>query len=294
MSAARAAFWEREKRVWPHHELSRFVNAAGIRWHVQQTGSGPPLLLVHGTGASVHTWRDLLPAFAANHTVLAIDLPGHAFTEAVPSARYTLRGMSDSLAELLQRLGFSPTHCVGHSAGAVILCRMALDRHIAPRRIVSLNGAFLPLGGAAGVFFSPIARLFAGTALVPRLIAWRGGEADAVDRVIQGTGSKLDRRGIDLYARLVREPQHIAGALGMMGNWNLHSFERDLSRLETPVTLIAASNDRAVPPAQARHIETRMPQATVVQVPGLGHLAHEEAPQRFVGLVGEALTSLCV
>jgi magnesium chelatase accessory protein len=80
----------------------------------------------------------------------------------------------------------------------------------------------------------------------------------------------------------------------MMGNWNLHSFERDLSRLETPVTLIAASNDRAVPPAQARHIETRMPQATVVQVPGLGHLAHEEAPQRFVGLVGEALTSLCV
>jgi magnesium chelatase accessory protein len=293
LSAARTAFWEREKRSWPHHELSRFVSAAGIRWHVQQAGSGPPMLLVHGTAASVHSWRDLLPAFAADYTVLAADLPGHAFTEAVPAARYSLRGMSESLAELLQRLGFAPTFCVGHSAGAAILCRMALDRYIAPRRIVSLNGAFLPLGGAAGVFFSPIAKVFAGTALVPRLISWRGGEAVAVDRVIQGTGSKLDARGVDLYARLVREPQHIAGALGMMGNWNLHSFERELSRLETPVTLIAAANDRAVPPSQARRIEARLPQATLVQVPGLGHLAHEEAPQRFVGLVGEALTSLC-
>jgi magnesium chelatase accessory protein len=294
LNTTRAAFWEREKRSWPHHDLSRFVTAAGIRWHVQQAGSGPPLLLVHGTGASVHSWRELLPEFAADYTVLAMDLPGHAFTEAVPSSRCTLRGMSESLAELLRRLGFSPTHCVGHSAGAAILCRMALDRHIAPRRIVSLNGAFLPLGGAAGVFFSPIARLFAGTALVPRLISWRGGEADAVDRVIQGTGSKLDRRGVELYARLVREPQHIAGALGMMGNWNLHNFERELIRLETPVTLIAAANDRAVPPEQARRIEARLPQANVVHVPRLGHLAHEEAPQRFVGLVGEALTSLCV
>jgi magnesium chelatase accessory protein len=294
LSGGRAAFWEREKRSWPHHELSRFVTAAGIRWHIQQAGSGPPLLLVHGTAASVHSWRDLLPAFAANYTVLAADLPGHAFTEAVPSDRYSLRGMSESLTELLQRLGFSPAYCVGHSAGAAILCRMALDRRIAPRRLVSLNGAFLPLGGAAGLLFSPIAKLFAGTALVPRLISWRGGETGAVDRVIQGTGSKLDRTGIDLYARLVREPQHIAGALGMMGNWNLHSFERDLSRLETPVTLIVAANDRAVPPSQARRIEARLPQATLINVPGLGHLAHEEAPQRFIGLVGGALTALCV
>jgi magnesium chelatase accessory protein len=294
LSVGRATFWDREKRFWPHADLSRFVAAAGIRWHVQQAGSGPPMLLVHGTGASVHSWRDLLPAFAADYTVLAVDLPGHAFTEAAAAARYSLHGMSESLAELLQRLGFSPAYCVGHSAGAAILCRMALDRRITPRRIVSLNGAFLPLGGAAGVFFSPIARLFAGTTLVPRLISWRGGEALAVDRVIQGTGSKLDRRGIDLYARLVREPQHIAGALGMMGSWNLHSFERDLSRLETPVTLIAAGNDRAVPPAQARRIEAHLPQASLVHVPGLGHLAHEEAPQRFVGLVREAFTSLCV
>jgi len=294
LSVGRAAFWEREKRSWPHHDLSRFVTAAGIRWHIQQAGSGPPLLLVHGTGASLHSWRDLLPAFAADYTVLAADLPGHAFTDAVAPARYSLHGMSESLAELLLHLGFAPTYCVGHSAGAAILCRMALDGRIAPRRIVSLNGAFLPLGGAAAVLFAPIAKLFAATTLVPRLVSWRGGEALAVDRVIQGTGSKLDPRGIDLYARLVREPQHIAGALGMMGNWNLHGFERELSWLETPVTLIAAANDRAVPAAQVRRIEARLPRAQVVHVPGLGHLAHEEAPERFVGLVGDALRSLCM
>ena len=224
MISDRREFWERERHHWPNHEFSRFVAAGGIRWHVQQSGTGPPLLLVHGTGASTHSWRDLWPLLAQRYTVIAADLPGHAFTASAPPARCSLRGMSQALATLLATLDVAPTYCIGHSAGAAILCRMALDRHIAPRQIVSINGAFLPLGGAAGVLFAPIAKLFAANTLVPRLISWRGGDAAAVERVIAGTGSRLDRVGIDLYARLVREPCHIAGALAMMGNWEPAAF----------------------------------------------------------------------
>ena len=67
--------WSREGLIWPHREASHFVAAGAARWHVQRMGSGPPLLLLHGTGASVHSWRGLMPLLAQSHDVIACDLP---------------------------------------------------------------------------------------------------------------------------------------------------------------------------------------------------------------------------
>ena len=270
--------WETERSTWPHHDWSRFVEAGGVRWHVQQAGSGPPILFIHGTGASTHTWRDVLPFLAARHTVLAVDLPGHGFSAAAPAVGSSIMGMSASLTSLLQRLRIEPRYCVGHSAGAVILCRMALDRGIAPRAILSINGAFLPLAGAAGVFFSPMARVISKSSLLPRLLARHAGSAASVARMLAGTGSRIGAEGIELYARLVRRPEHVAGALAMMGNWDLYGFERELPRLATPLALIVGENDRTVPPRQATIVGQRVAAATVHRLAGLGHLAHEEQP----------------
>ncbi len=270
--------WAREQSTWPNHRLSRFVEAGDVRWHVQQWGVGPPLLLVHGTGASTHSWRDILPILAQHYSVLAVDLPGHGFTSSAGSGRSCIEGMSESLSNLLGVMRFNPLYCVGHSAGAVILCRMALDRRIQPRVIISINGAFVPLGGAAGVLFSPLAKLLARSSYLPRLLSWRGAQPGNVARVLAGTGSRLDAVGLDLYTRLVSNPNHVAGALAMMGNWNLQAFARDLPHLTTPLALIVAANDRTVPPQQAQDVMRRVPNATLCTLPGLGHLAHEEQP----------------
>ena len=285
----RAPAWEREKSHWPNREASRFVDAGGLRWHVQQAGRGPVLLLVHGTGASSHTWREMLPALAREYTVIAPDLPGHGFTGALRSSGYTIGGMGAALAALLRALHVEPAYCVGHSAGAAILCRMALDRQIAPRRIIAINGAFLPFGGAAGMLLSPIAKLAAASPAFARMVAWRARDIEAVRRVIAGTGSTIDASGLDLYARLVRDPQHVGGALGMMANWNLHEFERELGALEIPLTLIVGAADRAVPAAQADIVARRAPHADIIRLAELGHLAHEEAPARVLGELRAAL-----
>lgn len=274
---------------WPNRQLSRFVDAAGIRWHLQQTGSGEPLLLVHGTGASVHSWRDIIPILGREYCVLAPDLPGHGFTDGVSAARSTIGGMSDSLSELLRTLGFVPRYCVGHSAGAVILCRLVLDRRIAPAVVVSINGAFLPLRGAAGILFSPLAKLLSRSTYLPRILSRRAVNPENVARVLEGTGSKLDAVGVDLYTRLVRDPKHLAGALLMMGSWDLHAFARDIPRLTAPLALVAAENDLTVPPDQAHFLARQLPRATVRTLPALGHLAHEEQP----ALVADVISSIC-
>ncbi len=278
-----ALLWERDRGSWPNSGASRFVTAAGIRWHVQQMGSGPALLLVHGTGASTHSWREVLAPIAAHHTVIAMDLPGHGFTDSVPPPRCSLPGMSASLAALLDQLKVSPTVWVGHSAGAAILCQMALERKVAaPREIISLNGALQPFSGAAGLLFAPIARFLAASGVVPGLVARRARDRRAVARLIAGTGSVLDEQGIDLYARLVRDPRHVAGALNMMAHWNLRDLAAALPGLGIPLRLIAASEDRTVPPAQAAHVAMQVPGARLVGWPGLGHLAHEEQPALLV------------
>jgi magnesium chelatase accessory protein len=71
----------------------------------------------------------------------------------------------------------------------------------------------------------------------------------------------------------------VAGALEMMGNWDLYAFERDLSRLDAPLALIVAGNDRTVPPYQADWVKRRVRTAEIHRLSGLGHLMHEEDPE---------------
>jgi magnesium chelatase accessory protein len=297
MSSNEAALtWAHDGADWPHHERSRFVEAGGLRWHVQvfdaaEGGASAPVAwLIHGTGASTHSWAGLAPLLAARYRVIAMDLPGHAFTSNPGSPGLSLPGMAQGLAALREALGVAAHEVqlvVGHSAGAAIGVRMALDAAIAPARIVSINGALLPLSGLAGQWFAPAARLLAATAWAPRWFARRASDPAVLKRLLDATGSHLDVRGTDLYGRLVCNPAHAAGALSMMANWDLPALEADLPSLRVPLQLIVGEADRTVPPAQAQRVKLRVPGATIVRLAGLGHLAHEEAPQRVVeGVLG--------
>lgn len=277
--------WQRQGRDWPNRESSRFVRAAGLLWHVQVMGAGPVLLLIHGTGAATHSWRALAPLLARHFTVVAPDLPGHGFTDTPATARLSLPGMAKSLQGLLRALNMTPALAVGHSAGAAILVRMTLDGQIAPRGLISLNGAFVPLEGVPGQIFSPLAKLLVGLPLLPQLFAWRAKDDAVVGGMLENTGSRIDPEGVTLYGRMIRNPAHAAAALGMMSQWDLHPLLRDIGHLAAPLLLVVGANDRAVPPAQAARVRDLVHRATMATMAGLGHLAHEERPEDTAALV---------
>ncbi len=283
--------WSVDGANWPCREASRFVDAAGYRWHVQIMGAGPVALLAHGTGSSTHSWRGLGPLLARHFTLIAPDLPGHGFTDMPPAHRLSLPGMAQDLGALCARLNITPELAIGHSAGAAILVRMSLDRLIAPKLIVSLNGAFMPFGGAAGRMLTPLAKAMTLNPFVPRLFAWRGRDPASVHRLIAGTGSTIEAEGEKLYGKLVGSPKHVAAALRMMANWDLRPLVRDLPRHDSELLLIAASNDRAVTPDVARRVRELVPRARLEIVHGFGHLVHEEAPERIAGLIIGAATA---
>lgn len=281
--------WAVEGRDWPHREASRFVEAGGMDWHVQEMGQGPTILLLHGAGAATHSWRDLMPILAERAHVVAIDLPGHGFSGDPGSGGLTLPGMSRRVGGLVEAMGWRPALVVGHSAGAAVALRLALDGRIGDAGIVAINGALAPFAGAVAPLFQGLAMGLFLNPFAIRVFAHAARRTARVERMIAGTGSRIDARGLDLYGALFRKPGHVGGTLGMMANWDLMPLRRDLGRLAVPLTLIVGETDRAVPPSVSEAVGGEVAGARIVRMPGLGHLVHEEDAARVGAAVLVAL-----
>jgi magnesium chelatase accessory protein len=161
---------------------------------------------------------------------------------------------------------------------------MVLDGLLEPRLVVGINAALLPFGGPLARALHPLARVFSRLPMLHTLAAARARRPGAVERLIAGTGSRLSEEGIAAYRRLLGSEEHVVATLAMMASWDLDGLLADLPRLSAPLCLLVGSRDFAVPPSQAERIRERFrdPLYTVHirRLPGLGHLAHEERPDR--------------
>lgn len=276
--------WGSDGRDWPNRAASRFVAAGGVRWHVQVTGQGPAILLLHGTGASTHSWRDLMPLLSPDYTLIVPDLPGHGFSSGLVSP--TLPTMANAVAALLAELSVSPALVAGHSAGAAIGLRMSLA---APVPLVAFNGALLPFPGIAARLFPTLAKLLFVNPFVPAIFAAQAGRPATVARFLdRATGSHIDADGVALYARLFGRTSHVAAALAMMANWDLAALAADFPRIAAPVLLAYGDRDAAIPPPAAAEAAARIGGATTLAMPCLGHLAHEEDPALAARIIADA------
>jgi magnesium chelatase accessory protein len=281
--------WDEDGRDWPNRSASRFVTAGGLHWHVQTMGQGPVMLMLHGTGATTHSWAHLAPPLAKRFTLVMPDLPGHGFTGLPSRRRLSLNGMSALLGDLLTAMNVRPAYVVGHSAGAAIGLRMTLDGQLASRGIVSLNGALMPFAGLAGIAYPALAKLLFLNPFSISILARKTAVPGTVKKLIEGTGSSLDEAALNFYERALRTKRHIAAASGMMAHWDLRALKGDLPRLTTPLSLICGENDRAVPLGVATDVMKLVPHASLRVLEGLGHLAHEESPGRVVDAIFDAV-----
>ncbi len=269
---------------WPLAEHSRFVRSRPHHWHLQDLGQGPTLLLIHGTGASTHSWRDLMPLLAETYRVVAIDLPGHGFTRLGSRMRSSLDCVSDDLAALCRVEGIDPCAIIGHSAGAAVAlrCSAKLGRN-AP--VIGINPALQPFHGLAGVMFPVAARMMAMAPGLVDMLARSMASSERVGQLLAGTGSKLTRDGTELYARLFRDKRHVEGALLMMAQWKLDGLRADLPKLDTRALFLTGSLDGMVPPIGAVEAASQMRNAEARSLDGFGHLVHEEAPEKVAAIL---------
>jgi len=272
--------WDAYKAQWPNALHSQFVSTPGLRWHVQIMGQGPVMLMLHGTGASTHTWRRMLPLLASRFTLVCPDLPGHAFTSPHASLNLSLPNVSGFLDQLLVTLKLKPSVVVGHSAGAALGAHWVIHHShaIANTALVALNPAWLALPGLAYWLFPPAAKLMALNPATGFLAAKFLASPEQAERLIASTGSRLSPQDLSYYAALLASSTHINGVLSMMSSWNVQTLEGRLPELVGPILMCIGRQDQTVSPAQAQKAVKMMPHAQTRFFEGLGHLAHEEDP----------------
>ncbi|MDG1065640.1 MAG: alpha/beta fold hydrolase [Luminiphilus sp.] len=276
---------------WPNREYSQFIKVDGIDWHVQTRGTGPALLMIHGTGASSHSWAALAEKLADRFTLVMPDLPGQGFSSALPDEEVCISGFADRLQGLLSALDIRPKLLVGHSAGAVIATHLALHEQFSPAAIIALNGAFLPFGSAAAPVFNRLAHWLSKSRLLAYITAAHGMFNRPIRNMLVETGSNPSAQMMECYRELISRPDHVTGTLKMMAGWDLADQRQALPSLRTPLHLIVCTNDRTVSPWQSERLSEFVSCSKLYRVPDLGHLGHEEDPAPFADIIQATLST---
>ena len=282
-------------KSWPNADLSRRVQRPVHRWHVQEAGQGKTVLLLHGAGGSTHNYREIIPTLAEHCHVVALDLPGHGFTQLGARHRSGLDQTARDIADLCVQEGWAPDVIVGHSAGAAVALRLA-QHDLSPRGqtplVIGINAALAEFPGLAGALFPVMAKALATVPFTARLFSGASNNPARIQALISSTGSQLDATGMELYRRLVADRDHVDGTLLMMSQWKLPPLLKALPGHAAPVRFIVGEKDGTVPPVVSLTIAQRMRDASVTNLPGLGHLAHEERPTEMAGLILQFIDEL--
>jgi len=272
---------------------SRRISAAGLDWHVQVAGSGPTVLLLHGTGGSAHSWSGLLPLVAGSATVVAPDLPGHGFTTGASLDSLTLPRMAESLQALLLALQLPPARLVvGHSAGAALALRLALMMQAAqtaqlaqtasepPRAVLGFAPSLVAPPEVYTRWLAPLINPVATSTPVARLVAKLSMSSGLIDSLLNSTGSRLTPAQRQPYKKLFSDRQHVRGAVGFMAAADLPALNAACRGLRSQIAFVLGAGDRWIPETALRPVLQRHFASADVQVWPGGHLVHEEEPAR--------------
>jgi magnesium chelatase accessory protein len=265
---------------WPHRQHSRSLKVGAVDWHLQMAGNGPLVLLMHGSGASAHSWSEMLPLLARHATVLAPDLPGHGFTTGAPFDDLTLPRLRELLAALLGALKLGhPALLVGHSAGAALALRWAVDAPRPPKAVLGFAPSLVAPPARLMQWMAPLVQPFATSLPVTRLLATFAGPTGFVDMLLDSTGSRLPKSQRAAYRRLFGNADHVRGAMSFMAAADLPSLLPACSSLPCAAHFVLGDKDRWIPERPLRAVlDAHLPLAEVQCWPG-GHLVHEETPQ---------------
>ncbi|WOI56332.1 alpha/beta fold hydrolase BchO [Palleronia sp. LCG004] len=277
---------------WPHRDVSRRVESRPHLWHMQEKGSGPVLLLLHGTGASTHSWAGLFDRLAEAHRVVAVDLPGHGFTRLGSRHRSRPALMAADLWSLLGAEDIAPRAIIGHSAGAALALEMATspERNSDVALIIGINAALSAFDGAAGWLFPMAARAMAAMPGLTTGLARLARSNGRVEQLLGNTGSMLDTESIARYRVLLGDPTQIDGALSMMAQWSTRGFDDEVRRYPGRLTLLTGERDATVSPAISARAARIARDGVHLSMGPYGHLVHEEAADMTASVVLDTLS----
>lgn len=289
----------------PEKELadadSRFIDIDGVSVHYKQYGSGEPvMILMHGFGASVFSWRDVIQPLAEKGTVIAYDRPAFGLTvRPLPGEwgavnPYSAEGNLNLLFGLMDALSVDKAILIGNSAGGRLGVQAALTRPERVQALVLVDAAIYTGGGNRFGLFAP----FINTPHMDRL-------GPFFARSIAGEqGTQFINTAWHNPALITPEIEAGYRKPLQADNWDIALWQFTkagsgsedlaprLAELTLPVLVVTGDDDRIVPTADSLRLAEDIPGAGLAVIPACGHVPHEECPQPFLDSVEPFITSL--
>lgn len=263
----------------------------GLRYAVEETGAGEPLVLLHGFTGRAANWRPLLPRLAERHRVIAVDLPGHGDSGAPGGvAPYKMPRVAAALVELLTRRAAAPAHWLGYSMGGRLALYMAV-MHPGAVRSLTLVSATAGLATAAErqarrAADEALAARIEGDGMAAFVAEWERHPLFAgLARLSDGARAALH------HQRLGNDPLGLANSLRGMGTGAQPSLWSRLAAVAAPTLLVAGRRDTKFVALNER-LAAAIPNATLRLIPDAGHVVQLEQPEAFLAAVTGFLEGL--
>ncbi len=261
---------------------------APVNLYYEETGKGPPVLLLHGFGASTFTWRHVVPDLAQTHRVIAVDLKGFGQSDKPFDERYSVSDQAELVAQLIEDKDLRDLTVVGHSFGGGVALRLALDANarLGGRisRLVLLDS--IAYQQQIPVFFRlldvPLVSQV-GVRMVPPSVQTR-----VALQIAYHDDSKIDPEEVEIYAAPLKTAagKHaiVQSARQIVPN-GLSELSERYSSIKIPTLILWCDHDRIVPLEIGIKLRRTLPNSTLRLVEGCGHMPQEEQPKATLELL---------
>lgn len=265
---------------------SQFVDVGGLQVHLRDEGPREdpvPVLLLHGTSASLHTWDGWAAALQGQHRVIRVDMPGFGLTGPTADGDYSIAAYVRFVIAVMDKLGLQQVTLGGNSLGGQIAWETAVNH---PSRIHSLV-----LVDAGGYDFRPESMPIGFTiARMPLLntlmeVTLPRGMIESSVRSVYGDPSKVTPELVDRYFELTLREGNRA-ALAERFRQGLHGQNAPLIKtIRQPTLVIWGGKDVLIPPVWGEQFTRDIPGSQLAMFPALGHVPQEEDPAQTVAAV---------
>ena len=297
-AVALAIFWfsrpadlsfEEVKASVPHSRFSHFADIDGVRLHYQESGTGTPLVLLHGFTSSTYSWKDVFEPLSKRFRVIAVDLKGFGFS-GKPDGDYSRRAQATLVTHLLDYLKIEKAWLCGNSMGGEISLNIALAY---PQRVAGLI-----LIDSGGVAMAGSGSLTPRYLLVPVVGQVLTAFALTSDKLVRAGLEKSfyddTRIGPERVATYYRPLQTRAGQLAALRartQASQYPIESELGNITAPTLIIWGVQDELIPLAAGQKMNSLIKHSKLVTLEKCGHVPQEEMPDRVLNEINTFITA---
>lgn len=258
---------------------SQFIGVDGMQVHIRDEGprdDPEPIVLLHGTSSSLHTWDGWAHVLQEKHRVIRVDLPGFGLTGPTPDGDYRMPVYSHFVVSLLDTLKVHRAVLAGNSLGGYVAWKTAVDYPDRVSKLILVDAAGYATTAASVPIGFKLAQIPMLRGLLANVLPRQVIESSL--RNVYGDPSKITTELIDRYYELALRAGNRASLVARFSQNKAGEFEAQIKRIQQPTLIVWGALDRLIPPENAEKFHRDIADSRVVMFDKLGHVGHEEDP----------------